>query len=242
MSRNLTVGGRRSVPLWLALALAAVGTVLVVVALAAQVRAPEAPRSVGRIDPASPVTPGSSAAAALPPSTPSGSPGAAAKPAEKPLAASPPVEISIPSIGVRSQVKPIGLAEDGTLAVPQPGPDEDKAAWFENSPTPGQPGPAIIEGHVDTRSGPSVFFELGKLRPGAKILVTRADGVVAVFKVDAVRNYAKARFPTGTVYGAKDLSRPALRLITCSNFDQTLRTHTGNAVVFAGLTSTQPGR
>lgn len=242
MFGNLTVGGRRSVALWLALAVAAIGTVLIVVALAAQVRAPEAPRSVGQIDPASPGPTSSSAGAALSPVPSSGSAGSTDKPAEKPLAASRPVQISIPSIGVKSQIKPIGLAKDGTLAVPQPGPNENLAAWFKNSPTPGQPGPAIIEGHVDTPSGPSVFFDLGKLRPGAKVLVARADGVVAVFKVNAVRNYDKDRFPTGTVYGAKDLSRPALRLITCSNFDRTLRTHTGNAVVFAELTSTQPGR
>ena len=234
MSRNPTVGGRRSVPQWLALVSAAVGVVLVVVALTAQVRAPEAPRSVGRIDPVTPAAP-------APPSS-SSSDVPAAKVVKKPLDASIPVEISIPSIGVRSEIKPIGLAADGTLAVPQPGPDEDKAAWFKNSPTPGQPGPAVIEGHVDTTSGPSVFFELGKLRPGAKVLVTRTDGVVAVFKVNAVRNYDKARFPTDTVYGAKDLSLPALRLITCSNFDSALRTHTGNAVVFAELVSTRPRR
>lgn len=239
MSHDPIAGVRRGVPKWLALALAAVGVVLIVVALAAQVRAPEPPRSVGQIDPASPTTPATTPAG---PGAAASSTGAASKPAEKPLAASSPVQISIPSIGVRSEIKPIGLAKDGTLAVPQPGPDENKAAWFENSPTPGQPGPAIIEGHVDTTSGPSVFFELGNLRPGAKVLVTRADGVVAVFTVNAVRNYAKDSFPTGTVYGAKDLSRPALRLITCSNFDSALRTHTGNAVVFAELTSTRPHR
>jgi sortase (surface protein transpeptidase) len=135
-------------------------------------------------------------------------------------------------------VRPIGLAKDGTLAVPQPGPDLDKAAWFENSPTPGQPGPAIIEGHVDSESGPSVFYRLGDLRPGQKILVTRRDGVETVFTVNAVRDFPKSRFPTRLVYGAKDMSLPQLRLITCSDFDTSVGTHTGNAVVFAHLTST----
>lgn len=230
MSPHLTAGGRRGVPLWLALAATAVGLVLIVVAVAAQARAPQPPRSVGQIDPSAP----SASAGSIPGTAPSPT-------APKPLRASKPVSISIPSIGVRSTIKPIGLAKDGTLAVPQPGPDLDKAAWFDRSPTPGQPGPSIIEGHVDTPTGPSVFFKLGKLRPGAKIKVTRADGVVATFTVNAVRNYAKSRFPTKTVYGAKDLSVPALRLITCSNFDSALRTHTGNAVVFAQLTSTRRG-
>lgn len=137
-------------------------------------------------------------------------------------------------------MRPIGLADDGTLAVPQPGPHEDQAAWFLNSPTPGQPGPSIIEGHVDTTSGPSIFFDLGKLRPGNRIKVTRRDGIVAVFTVDAVRDYPKSAFPTTTVYGAKDLSRPQLRLITCSDFDAASGHHTGNAVIFAHLTSTHP--
>lgn len=146
--------------------------------------------------------------------------------------------ISIPTIGVRSKISPIGLAPDGTLAVPQPGPDLNRAAWFERSPTPGQPGPAIIEGHVDSDQGPSVFFKLGSLRPGDKIEVLRRDGIEAVFTVNAVRDYPKSAFPTSVVYGAKDLSVPQLRLITCSDFDPSLRHHTGNEVVFAHLTDT----
>jgi sortase (surface protein transpeptidase) len=157
---------------------------------------------------------------------------------QAPLGASRPVTITIPSIGVHSQVLPIGLANDGTLAVPQPGPDLNKAAWFKNSPAPGQPGPSVIEGHVDSTSGPSVFFELGKLRPGRRIEVTRADGVVAVFTVNAVRDYPKSAFPTRLVYGSKNLGRAELRLITCSDFDTAIGHHTGNEVVFAHLTAT----
>lgn len=238
MSHKSTVGRGWGVPAWLALVAAAVGLVLIVVALSAQVSAPEPPRSVGRIDE-------SPSAGARPSSSPSPSPQTPSSPKatkSPPLKASRPTSIFIPSVGIRSDVKPIGLAKDGTLAVPAPGPDLDKAAWFKNSPTPGQPGPAIIEGHVDTTSGPSVFFELGKVRPGDKIRVTRADGIVAVFTVNAVRDYKKKQFPTSTVYGAKDLSRSTLRLITCSDFDPTLRTHVGNAVVFAALTKTIPAR
>lgn len=235
MKHKTNLGGGWSVPTWLALVATAVGLVLLVVALRAQVGAPEPPRSIGRIDGRSTgpaVTP--SPSPSLPSQTPSPSPTA------PPLAASRPTSISIASVGIRSEIKPIGLADDGTLAVPKPGPDLDKAAWFEKSPTPGQPGPSIIEGHVDSESGPSVFFELGKVRPGDKVRVTRADGVVAVFTVSAVRDYAKKKFPTDTVYGAKDLSRPALRLITCSDFDSSLRTHVGNTVVFAELSRTIP--
>lgn len=225
-----TAGGRRGWPLWLALALLAVGVTLVAVAVSSQESAPPAPRSLGRIDTGRPA-----------PAVTSARPdrgGSATRAGKAPLAASPPRRISIPSIGVDSEVIRLGLAPDGTLAVPQPGPNLDKAAWFENSPTPGQPGPSIIEGHVDSESGPSVFFQLGRVRPGNRIEVTRADGTVLTFTVRAVRDYPKAEFPTEVVYGAKDLSRPQLRLITCSDFDPNLRTHVGNEVVFADLTAT----
>lgn len=225
MSRMTAMSGRRGGFTLPALVAAFAGVILILVAVLAQQSAPEPPRSVGRIDAA-----GNSASDG-PDIT------SLAATGEPPLQASRPVSISIPSIGVRSKVLPIGLAEDGTLAVPQPGPNLNRAAWFKNSPTPGQPGPSVIEGHVDSEQGPSVFFKLGQLRPGNRVQVTRADGVRAVFTVNAVRNYPKDKFPTEVVYGSEDPG-PQLRLITCSNFSTSLKTHTGNEVVFANLTAT----
>jgi hypothetical protein len=215
--------GRQSVLWTFALVAVGAGAVVLAIAFHAQASAP-APHAAGTIDPPSPTSKASSAGA---------SPASRAAP---PLGASRPRMIAIPSIGLRSKVNPIGLAHDGSIAVPQPGPKLNQAAWFKNSPTPGQPGPSVIEGHVDSDSGPSVFFELGKLKPGQRILVTRADGKRLTFTVDAVRSYLKSKFPTSVVYGAKNLSIPALRLITCSQFDTATRHHVGNEVVFAHLT------
>lgn len=217
--------GRQGVLWTVALVAVVTGAVVLVVALHAQASAPT-PRAAGSIDPPSATT--STGA--------STSPSPVEAEATPPLGASAPRMIEIPAIGVRSKVNPIGLASDGSIAVPQPGPALDQAAWFKNSPTPGQPGPSVIEGHVDSVSGPSVFFELGKLEPGQQIRVTRADGTRLTFTVDAIRNYLKSKFPTSVVYGAKDLHTPALRLITCSQYDATLRHHVGNQVVFAHLT------
>ncbi len=137
---------------------------------------------------------------------------------------------------MRSEVFQIGKAPDGTLAVPQPGPNLDKAAWFENSPTPGQPGPSVIEGHVATeRGGPSIFFDLARLRPGDEIRVERKDGKTVVFEVTGLREFPKDEFPTKLIYGG-DLGKPTLRLITCSNFDPSIGHHTANLVVFSKLT------
>ena len=213
---------RRRGVLALALAVAVVAVVLVVIAIRDQVSAPE-PRSAGRIDP-----PGRAVT-----TSPHSRGEAGSGPA--PLGPSRPVTISIPAIGVSTPVNPIGLAADGTLGVPQPGPHLDQAAWFRNSPTPGQPGPSIIEGHVDSAEGPSVFFRLGDVTPGDAVLVHRADGKILTFRVDAVRDFLKARFPTTLVYGGDHLSEPTLRLITCSDFDASIRHHVGNEVVFAHL-------
>jgi sortase (surface protein transpeptidase) len=237
MPNRLSMTGRRGVLTLLALTAVVAGLVLVVVTVLAQQSAPRPPRAVGRIEAPSP-------SPSAVPSSPSQAPSAAASegPTSTPLGPSRPVRIRIPAIGVDSKVVRLGLADDGTLAVPQPGPDLNHAAWFENSPTPGQPGPAIIEGHVDSEQGPSVFFRLGDVRPGDRIRVTRKDGVTVVFTVNAVRDFKKKSFPTSVVYGG-DLSTPQLRLITCSDFDRSIRHHVGNEVVFAHLTRTRrPGR
>lgn len=205
-----------------ALALGAVvtGIALVLIALAAQRSAPEVPPSAaGTLH-----TPRTQDDPAAGPSTA----------AAKPLTASVPASIAIPAIGVRSVVFPIGKNPDGTLAVPS-GSRLNQAAWFENSPTPGQPGPSVIEGHVDSSEGPSVFFKLGDLRPGDNISVARRDRSTVVFEVNAVRDYPKTAFPTKLVYGG-DLGTPTLRLITCSDFDPSIGHHTGNTVVFAHVT------
>ena len=219
----------------LALALAAVvaAVVLVVVVVRAQVSAPE-PTDAGRIDPPTHSHSGGAGGKSPSPSPSQGSSDKAST-GPAPLGPSRPVSISIPAIGVDTPVNPIGLADDGTLAVPQPGPHLNQAAWFENSPTPGQPGPSIIEGHVDSTEGPSVFFRLGDVKPGDQIVVRREDGRTLTFRVDAVRDFLKAEFPTALVYGGSELSRPTLRLITCSDFDSAIHHHVGNEVVFAHL-------
>jgi hypothetical protein len=84
-----------------------------------------------------------------------------------------------------------------------------------------------------------VFYDLADIRPGDDVLVTRKDGATVTFTVDALRDVQKSRFPTELVYGAKDLSTPRLRLITCSQFDPDLGTHVGNTVVFATMTGVE---
>ncbi len=153
-----------------------------------------------------------------------------------PLRQSLPVSVAIPAIGVRSRLLRVGLNPDGTIQVPSLVTSADEAAWYKYSATPGQPGTAVIEGHVDSYHGPAVFYRLGALRPGNRIEVTLADGVTAVFRVTGVREYAKDEFPAKIVYG--QAGYPALRLITCGgDFDPATGHYLSSVVVFASLDS-----
>lgn len=151
------------------------------------------------------------------------------------LATSKPVGLHIPAIDVRSVVQQTGQAANGSIQAPAPGPHYDEAAWYKYSPTPGSLGPAVILGHVDSAAnGPSVFYRLGELRRNDRVKITRADGSVAVFVVDAVHRYSKDKFPTQLVYG--DIDHAGLRIVTCGGaFDDTSGHYLDNVVVFASL-------
>jgi hypothetical protein len=174
-----------------------------------------------------------------PPASAAGSTGAAGR--GRTLQRSQPVSVNIPAIGVHSQLLHLGVNADGSMRVPSLTAAADEAAWYKYSPTPGQLGASVIEGHVDTYHGPAVFFRLGSLRPGNRVDVRLADGVTAVFRVTGVREYIKSRFPAKTIYGAT--KRPVLILITCGgSFDYATRQYRSSTVVFAALAaSRRPG-
>ncbi|MGA9309164.1 MAG: class F sortase [Pseudonocardiaceae bacterium] len=184
------------------------------------------------------VAPQPSLAAAGPQSAHPTAPSLRAAPVRTPvLPASTPTSIHIPAIKVSSPVNSVGLNPDHTMEVPQPGPHYNQAAWYRYSPTPGEIGPAVIIGHIDSaKEGPSVFFRLGALKAGQQIEVGRADGTTATFQVDSVASFSKHSFPTHTVYGDTDFA--ALRLITCGgSFDRSTGNYVDNIVVFAHLLS-----
>jgi hypothetical protein len=165
-----------------------------------------------------------------PVATPSGGPiattwQASAQPVPKP------VELTIPAIGVRAPVTTLGLNRDGTLQVPS---TTTVVGWYTGSPRPGATGSAVIAGHVDSRSGPGVFYWLRKMHQGERIYVRRADGTLAAFTVTAVQQYAKNAFPTAAVYGS--VPDAELRLITCGGtFDYSTGSYLSNVVVYARL-------
>jgi sortase (surface protein transpeptidase) len=123
------------------------------------------------------------------------------------------------------------VAPNGALNAPA---DFANAGWYARGTIPGDPGPAVLAGHVDSRRGPAVFFRLRDLRPGDQVTVRMSDGGNRVFTVDAVQRHPKDEFPTTAVYGP--VPGAALRLITCGgSFDRSIRSYRDNIVVFATL-------
>jgi hypothetical protein len=180
--------------------------------------APEPPVAV-------PTTTATPAAAA----TPTGTARSEKRTPVPPVAA--PTRLSIPSIGVDDSLITVGLTEDGKIEVPQ-GKQFDKPAWLRTGPRPGQIGPAVIEGHVDSFKGPSVFHRLAGIKRGQEAQVERQDGSTVTFVVYDVRSFPKDEFPTAAVYGISP--GPELRLLTCGGeFDRAAKRYLNNIVVFA---------
>jgi sortase (surface protein transpeptidase) len=137
--------------------------------------------------------------------------------------------LDLPSIGVHTPLDRLEVDGQGQIVPPQ---DPNRAGWFAGGVRPGDPGPAVIAGHVDSRTGPAVFTRLGELRTGAVVVVADVGGVTVRFVVDGVKSYPKDMFPTGDVYGPTPDAQ--LRLITCGGaFDQATGHYVANVVVFA---------
>lgn len=158
---------------------------------------------------------------------------ASTKKETKHLSRSVPERISIPAIDLDTALAQVSLKADGSLQVPS---DPYMAGWYQGSPTPGEIGPAVIDGHVDQVGGIAIFWRLRDLKPGDTISISRQDGSTATFKVDSLEQFAQDNFPTDKVYG--NISYAGLRLITCGGIFNTATGHySDNIVVFATLVS-----
>ena len=143
-----------------------------------------------------------------------------------------PVRLRIPAIDVDTGLESLGLNDDKSIEVPE---DPGVAGWWKGGPRPGQVGPAVIMGHVDSKTGPAVFSRLRWLQRGDEILVDRADGTTARFVVTRQGSYRKVAFPSDLVY--YPTLEPELRLVTCGGPYDRATGYSENFVVFAARAS-----
>ncbi|MFF3289731.1 class F sortase [Streptomyces sp. NPDC003023] len=163
-------------------------------------------------------------------------PGIPMPPAHHPLDAARPRNVALAAGGVDAPVVARGLDAEGAVD-PPPLETPQTVGWYGGGTKPGEPGAALMVGHVDTETEPAVFYGLSTARPGEKIEVTRADGSVAEFTIEDVQVFGRDRFDPQKVYGPRQPGRAELRLITCGGtFDRASGTYTANVVVYAYLT------
>lgn len=143
--------------------------------------------------------------------------------------APPPRRVVVERLGIDAALINLRVQRDGSLEVPEA---FDVAGWHRSGTAPGDVGPAVLVGHVDSYEGPAVFFRLRELQPGDRVAVTRADGSQVAFEVYGSETVAKDAFPTDRVYGPTD--KPELRLLTCGGeFDRDANSYNDNVVVYA---------
>lgn len=143
-----------------------------------------------------------------------------------------PTRVRIPQLDADIEVFAADAEKDGTPPVPEEE-EADKVAWFQGGPSPGEQGPALLVGHLDTQEGPAAFAGVGSLKPGAEIRIQRDDRDTVVFTVDSVEQYEKDNYPNERVYGPTQT--PQLRLITCGGGFTEKDGYDSNIVAFASL-------
>jgi LPXTG-site transpeptidase (sortase) family protein len=142
-----------------------------------------------------------------------------------------PAELVIPSIRVDAPVEHVGTTADGAMDVPKQWND---VAWFDQGYKPGQPGSAVIAGHLDSTTDKAVFWDLNKLKPGDKVLVKSQDGVQLTFQVVSDEVYPFDRAPLQRIFGPS--SQPMLNLVTCNGiFDRGTKNYDKRLVVYTRL-------
>ena len=138
--------------------------------------------------------------------------------------------MSVPAVNISAELQPLHLDRTGRLVAP----DYGIAGWYAAGPEPGEPGAAVIAGHVDSKVGPDTFYNLRQVTIGERIRVELVDGSKLVFRVVDVKQFPVDNFPTTKVYGGT--RRPELRLITCAgDYDHSAGHYKDNLVVFAVL-------
>ncbi len=152
------------------------------------------------------------------------------------VARSRPVRLIIPALKIDTVVGTLGLQPDHQVMVPT---TTHVVGWYDDGPTPGEIGSAVILGHVDSFAGPGTFFYLKDLKSGDSITVKLADGTVTRFRVVSVIQYSKTAFPDRLVYGSHGTRM--LQLVTCGGaFDHATGHYESNIVVYSRLVSSTP--
>jgi hypothetical protein len=154
------------------------------------------------------------------------------EPEPVPVPGAEPHRLVVPAIGVDHPVIDVGLEPDGSMEIPE---DVGEIGWYTGTWVwPGDPGSAVLAGHVDSRAqGRGAFFDLGHLEVEDEIVLHTDEGEQH-WRVTGRTSYEKTYLPIDDIFTVA--GDPRLVLITCGGpFDSDTRHYTENVVVFAEL-------
>lgn len=142
-----------------------------------------------------------------------------------------PVRIVIPRLKIDADVEHVGLAPDGAMDVPQ---RFDTVGWYKLGARPGELGNAVLAGHLDSKTGPAIFWRLKELQPGDEVIVAADDGKERRFVVRELENYIYDQAPLERIFGQTE--SVGLNLITCiGTFDRRSQNYDQRLVVYTTL-------
>ncbi|RLQ93110.1 class F sortase [Falsibacillus albus] len=142
-----------------------------------------------------------------------------------------PVRIQIPAIDVDAKVEKVGRLANGKMGVPG---GFESTGWYEGGYKPGEPGNAVIDGHVDSKKGPAVFYYLKDLKKGDEIIITGENNKKRVFAVTSVETYIRDDSPVKDIFNFSYGSH--LNLITCAGvYDPKTTENSKRLVVYSQL-------
>ncbi|MFF2911856.1 class F sortase [Paenibacillus sp. NPDC057934] len=138
-----------------------------------------------------------------------------------------PTQLSIPAIEVTAEIEPVAVLPSGQMGVPE---STDLVGISYPGVRPGSKGNVVLDGHVDSYTGPAVFFKLKKLKPGDSIIVS--DNVHKLtYTVESVEIYPTEQAPLERIFG--DTTEHRLTLITCTGkYSRKKKEHEKRLVVF----------
>lgn len=160
------------------------------------------------------------------------SPSPTPSPTPKPIIIELPQTLTIPKIGVHTNVEYVAHDQNGRMDVPQ---NFMNVGWYRLGAKVGEKGSAVLAGHLDTQTGaPAIFYNLNQLVEGDEVIVTGQDGTELKYKVVGSKIYDISNAPLEEIFAQEDKER--LNLITCDGiWDVNIRNYTKRLVVFTEL-------
>ncbi|MFZ0323094.1 MAG: class F sortase [Actinomycetes bacterium] len=123
-----------------------------------------------------------------------------------------PVQVSLPSLGLKAEVVPVGVTPEGVMVIPE---DGDRVGWYRFGPRAGSTtGSVVLVGHRDTRAeGPGALFDLDQVSRGDTVTLTGPDGGRVAYRITSLESLPKQQLPVDRLF-VRD-GRPHLTLVTC---------------------------